>query len=145
MPQYLCKKKMIFFEGFSVPNSIEIRVQLHQLAERQNFSIHKLSYTFLDQAAMLSLNQSALDHDTHTDIITFDYSKASAIEADIYISLSALEHNAETYQVSFQQELCRILAHGLLHCIGFNDKTEQEKLLMRAEEDRFLECFTWNN
>ena len=145
MPQYLCKKKMIFFQGFSVPKAVEIRNHLHQLAERHSFSIHRLLYTFIDKDAMLSLNQSSLAHDTHTDIITFDYSTSSALEVDIYISLEAIEYNAGVFGVSFEQELYRILAHGLLHCIGFNDKTEQDKVQMREEEDRFLMCFTWNN
>lgn len=136
---------MIFFEGFSVPKALEIRNQLHQLAERHNFRIHRLLYTFIDKDAMLSLNQSSLDHDTHTDIITFDYSTSSALEVDIYLSLDAIENNAVVFGVSFEQELYRILAHGLLHCIGFNDKTERDKALMTAEEDRFLLCFTWNN
>ena len=135
---------MVFFHGYDVPYVDLVRSKLIELAEKHGFSVHKLSYSFLNQAEMLALNQSSLNHDTHTDIITFDYTVNQMLSVDIYISTVSLKENASKYHVSVEHELTRLLAHGLLHCLGFNDKTEEDKRQMRAAEDQFLKCFTWN-
>lgn len=135
---------MVFFHGYDIPYVDLVRSKLIELAEKHGFSVHKLSYSFLNQAEMLALNQSALNHDTHTDIITFDYTVNQMLSADIYISTASFQENAAKYNVSAEHELTRLLAHGLLHCLGFNDKTEEDKRQMRLAEDQFLNCFTWN-
>ena len=92
---------------------------------------------------MLELNQTHLDHDTHTDIITFDYGDSTSISAEIYISTDQCEENAQIFNVSIENETLRLISHGFLHCIGYNDKNEEEKNQMRNKKIIVLNCSTW--
>lgn len=97
-----------------------------------------MSYTFLSDEELLSINQTHLNHDTYTDIITFDYSEKNRVSAEIFISIDRVKDNAETQKVSALRELQRVMVHGLLHCCGYKDKLKSEKELMRAQEDHYL-------
>ncbi|EAY24111.1 rRNA maturation RNase YbeY [Microscilla marina] len=109
------------------------------IAEQANYKINGLNYIFCNDAYLHQINVEYLDHDTYTDIITFDNSEEEQlIEGDIFISIDRIRENAATYNASFAVELHRVMAHGLLHLLGFGDKTDDEKLIMRTQEDKAL-------
>ncbi len=101
----------------------------------------RIDYIFCDDEYLLSINQKYLDHDTYTDIITFDYSSGKQIEGDIFISVDRVKENAERYEVDFEDELLRVMAHGVLHLIGYGDKTKDEAEVMRAKEEKKIKMF----
>lgn len=101
--------------------------------------LESLNYIFCSDENLLKINQDHLDHDYYTDIITFDNSESSAsIEADIYVSVDRVRENADQHRVTFDNELSRVLVHGLLHLLGYNDKTESETKLMREKETAYI-------
>ena len=110
-------------------------------AHHYGVTIQQLHYSFVSKERMLELNQIHLDHDTHTDIITFDYGDSSSVVAEIYISSAQCEENAHTFNVSVENETLRLISHGFLHCIGYNDKNEEDKKHMREEENHCIELF----
>ncbi len=97
-----------------------------------------INYIFCDDAYLLKINQKHLKHNTLTDIISFDYSKNDKLAGDIYISTERVAENAAKFKVSFANELERVLIHGILHFVGFNDKTKEEKTEMRKQENYYL-------
>jgi probable rRNA maturation factor len=97
-----------------------------------------INYIFCDDAYLLKVNQDYLQHDYYTDIITFDYVKGKTISSDIFISLQRVLDNAQLHQKDFENELYRVLAHGILHLCGYKDKTEEEIKIMREKEDYYL-------
>ena len=111
---------------------------LLKIASLENGTIDSLSYVYCSDQRLLQINQQFLNHEDFTDVITFDLSDSTAIEGEIYISLDRISENAETFRTSFEHELCRVMAHGLLHLIGYKDKTESEKTLMRSKENTCL-------
>lgn len=100
--------------------------------------VGKITYVFCTDEALLKVNKDFLQHDYYTDIITFDYVKGKTISADIFVSLPRISENAETLNNSFNIELHRVLAHGILHLCGYKDKTEEEIQEMRQKEDFYL-------
>jgi probable rRNA maturation factor len=103
--------------------------------------LEEISYIFCNDEYLLKLNEEYLDHDTYTDIITFDYSVGKILQGDIYISTERVEENAREYNVSFEEELRRVLIHGILHLAGYKDKTEEESSLMRKKEEEKMQLF----
>jgi len=114
---------------------------LLQVAKAFNFSISELNYTFMSDEDLLQINKDYLGHDFYTDIITFDNTIGKVISADIAISYERIKDNATALAVEVGSELNRVMVHGVLHCIGFNDKTETEKQIMRENEDKMLKMF----
>ena len=106
--------------------------------EEENYVLGKLSYTFLTDEDLHKINVEFLDHDTFTDIITFDYNRGNMIIGEIYMSLDRIEENAMKNEVTFDQEFDRILIHGLLHLLGYKDKDPADKILMTQKEDYYL-------
>ena len=98
----------------------------------------KITYIFCDDEYLLKVNQDFLDHDYYTDIITFDYVKGKTISGDIFASLQRISDNASTLSNSFDKELKRVLAHGVLHLCGYKDKSEDDEKLMRSKEDFYI-------
>ena len=90
---------------------------------------------------MVEINQQYLDHDTLTDIISFDYSVGNELHGDIFISVERVRENAEEFIVSFEEELQRVLVHGVLHYCGYKDKSEADELIMRNKEDEKIKLF----
>ena len=135
--------KKIVFNQLSIPqfNDLVLTKWLDDCAHHYGVTIQQLHYTFVSKERMLELNQTHLDHDTHTDIITFDYGNNTRITAEIYISIVQCQENAQKFNVSTENETLRLISHGLLHCIGYNDKNEEEKKLMREEENHCIELF----
>jgi rRNA maturation RNase YbeY len=89
----------------------------------------------------LEINQQYLDHDTLTDIISFDYSIGNELHGDIFISIERVRENAQDYSVSFEEELKRVMVHGVLHYCGYKDKSEQDEKLMREKEEEKMKMF----
>lgn len=98
----------------------------------------KITYIFCTDEALLKVNKEFLDHDYYTDVITFDYVKGKIISADIFVSLPRISENAISLNKDFNSELHRVLAHGILHLCGYNDKTDDEIQQMRQKEDFYL-------
>jgi rRNA maturation RNase YbeY len=101
-------------------------------------SLGEINYVFCSDNYLHQLNLEHLSHDTFTDIITFNYCVGDVISSDVFISIDRVRENAETYNVSFENELSRVMIHGVLHLLGYDDKTEVEKQTMRAKEDFYL-------
>ena len=118
-----------------------IKKTIHLIANDHQFNISSLAYIFQGDEDVLKINISALGHDYYTDIITFDYSANKSIEGEIYISLDRIKDNALTFKTSFEEELLRVVFHGVLHIVGYKDKTKSEKLKMREIENRYIKLF----
>lgn len=100
---------------------------------------YQLSYIFVSDDVLLSMNQEKLKHNTYTDILTFDLSdNPNELAGEIYISLDRVRENSVLFGVTFAQEIKRVMIHGVLHLIGFNDSTDEEKKEMRKKEDYFI-------
>lgn len=97
-----------------------------------------INYIFCNDEYLLQVNRDYLQHDYYTDIITFDYVKGKTISGDIFVSLPRISDNASTLSKNFEDELHRVLAHGILHLCGYKDKTEEEEKEMRSKEDFYL-------
>lgn len=113
-------------------------IWIEQLLSRENGQLHTLNYIFCSDDYLLGIHQQFLGKDTYTDIITFPYSPFPVVEGDVFISIPRVRENAETYAVPFGQELCRVMAHGVLHLCGYGDKSDEEKAEMRRKEDECL-------
>ena len=98
----------------------------------------EINYIFCDDQYLLKKNQEYLQHDTFTDIITFDYSEENRLSADIFISIERVKENAITFAVPFETELRRVIIHGILHLMGYKDKSEEEAETMRNKENFYL-------
>lgn len=98
----------------------------------------EISFIFCSDDYLLEINRQYLNHDYYTDIITFDYVENEIISGDIFISIDRVKENASEFKLSFQNELNRIMIHGVLHLIGYKDKEEDEKVLMTTKEDYYL-------
>ncbi len=98
----------------------------------------EINYIFCEDEYLLKVNQDYLQHDYYTDIITFDYVKGRTISGEIFVSLQRISDNASTLSREYEEELRRVLAHGILHLSGYKDKTPEEEQLMRSKEDFYL-------
>jgi rRNA maturation RNase YbeY len=99
----------------------------------------EINYIFVSDEYLLNLNKTYLNHDTLTDIITFDNSVGNILHGDIYISVERVQDNAIDFSVSFEEELHRVMIHGVLHLAGYRDKTDKEADEMRTRENHYLE------
>ena len=107
------------------------------------FDLGELSLVFCSDEYLKKINIKYLNHDFFTDVIAFNYSKEKLLIGDIYISTERVKENANMYSSSFNEELFRVIIHGVLHLCGFNDKTEKQKTLIRAKENEFLSTINW--
>lgn len=114
---------------------------LLKIAESEGYSLSALSYIFCNDQYLLGLNQTYLSHDTFTDIITFDYVEGTLVSGDIFISVDRLKENAAIFKVSFEEERLRIMAHGLLHLMGYKDKTPEDQAVMFNKENEKIKMF----
>ena len=112
------------------------------VAAGYGFATGDITYIFCSDERILEVNRQFLGHDYYTDIITFDYSTPSRISGDIYISLDTVASNAEQLGIAFDDELLRILIHGVLHLTGQGDKTPESKAVMTDKENAALKLFT---
>ena len=100
-----------------------------------------INYIFCDDAYLIEINQQYLDHDTLTDIISFDYCVGNELHGDIFISIERVRENAVDFDVAFEEELKRVLAHGILHYCGYKDKSEADERQMREMEEKKIRLF----
>jgi len=115
---------------------------LTHAATDENMIIGDLNYIFCSDNYLLEINRNYLDHDYYTDIITFDNcDQAGHIEGDIFISLDRVRENSSLHQTSFQAELLRVIIHGLLHLIGYDDRDDNSQITMRKMEDKYLDLY----
>ncbi len=125
--------------NFKITNPRKTRVWIRGVAKLENRAISEINYIFCSDAYLLELNQRFLKHNTLTDIITFDNSEESkAINGEIYISIERIKENANSLKTNFEDELHRVIIHGILHLIGYKDNKKSEKALMRKKEEAFL-------
>lgn len=114
---------------------------LQKVASDENATIQNLAYIFCSDEYLLNMNIKYLAHDYYTDIITFPYQEGKVIEADLYISVDRVAENAGEFRVDFRNELNRVMVHGLLHLLGYKDKTTEDVTIMRGKEDYYLTSF----
>ncbi|KOY84786.1 rRNA maturation factor [bacterium 336/3] len=124
---------------FKLKNSLKLKKWIKGVVENEKQKVLDLNFIFCDDEYLHQINVEYLDHDTYTDIITFDNSEEKGkIESDIFISIERVKENAGKLQVTFEQELHRVMIHGVLHLLGYKDKTKMDKQTMRAKEDEAL-------
>ena len=111
---------------------------IQNVVELHGFELGEINYIFCDDAYLHKLNIEFLQHDTLTDVISFDNTLGKLINGDIYISIERVEDNAKDFKVSFDEELHRVMIHGVLHYTGLKDKTNNEKQIMRQSENSAL-------
>ena len=126
---------------FEIKNESQYSEWISAVIVSENKIEGEINYIFCNDDYLLELNQKHLNHDTLTDIISFDYSIGNEIHGDIYISLDRVLENAEEFEVTFLEELNRVMIHGILHYCGYKDKTESDEQVMRSKEDEKLEMF----
>lgn len=131
---------MIHFFYENLPKSVatDYKAWLEDIILSEGKKPGEISYIFCDDEYLLKVNQDYLQHDYYTDIITFDYVKGRTISGEIFVSLQRISDNASTLSREYEEELRRVLAHGILHLSGYKDKTEAEEKEMREKEDFYL-------
>lgn len=127
---------------YSLPQKQATKQWLKQHAVQEGYAIGELNYIFCSDEYLLQVNRDHLQHDYYTDIITFDTSEEEGqIEGDIFVSVDRVADNATQLAIPAEQEMRRVLAHGLLHLCGYGDKTDEEVVLMRSKEEEWLKGF----
>lgn len=135
---------MILFNyenDFQLENETIYTNWIETIIKSENKTYSEISFIFCDDDYLHKINLEYLNHDTLTDIITFDYSLGNELAGDIFISTERVSDNANDYKTTFDNELKRVLAHGILHLSGYKDKTEQDSVLMRSKEDEKINLF----
>ncbi len=128
--------------SFNLPQKRVRKSWLNSLATSEGFQIVELNYIFCSDEYLHKINLEYLNHDTLTDIITFDNSEdENVIEGDIFISIDRVKENAKTHKSELQQELSRVIGHGLFHLMGYKDKEEEEVKAMRRKESEGIKLF----
>lgn len=125
----------IDFELIKQKNSIN---WISNSIDKEGKSLGEINYIFCSDGYLLKMNQEYLDHDTYTDIITFNYVNGDILSGDLFISLDRVKENAEKSNIEFLKELHRVMIHGVLHLIGYDDKSSTDAQEIRAKEDFYL-------
>lgn len=135
----LFRKSESISKRLIISNQTELKRWLVEIADKHHHKIKSLNYLFCSDEEILEANNQYLNHDYYTDIITFDLSeKETVVEGDILISIDTVFSNAESHKVMFEFEMARVVSHGLLHLLGYNDKKRGDIERMREEEDRAI-------
>ena len=128
-----------FFEEIStIAINEDISTWLEDIIVNEEKKLGKIQYIFCDDKYLLHVNREYLQHDFYTDIITFDYVKGKKISGDIFVSLPRIKDNAVQLSTDENEELKRVLAHGILHLCGYKDKSEEEQTMMTEKENYYL-------
>ncbi|HTB05746.1 MAG TPA: rRNA maturation RNase YbeY [Bacteroidia bacterium] len=127
---------------FSVSKESHIKDWIKKIIRKEGKTCGQLYYFFCGDEHLLNINKEFLNHDTYTDIITFDYSEKKAISGEIFISIDRVRENAGKYKVTFEKELLRTVIHGVLHLCGYGDKKPTDRKKMRAKEDEALVLYS---
>ncbi len=123
---------------FKLENETKISEWISKAINSENCKEGELNYIFCSDDYLHKINVDFLNHDTLTDIISFDYSVGKELHGDIYISVERVEDNAKDFDVSFEDEMARVMIHGILHYCGYKDKSDEDAQLMRSKEDYYL-------
>ncbi len=139
----MVEKKAIYFfteeVNYTLRDKNKIRKWIVMTTKSENWSGCNVNYIFCSDKYLHKTNLHYLNHDTYTDIITFDTSdELTEISGDIFISIDRVKENSKAFKVGFKHELYRVMIHGILHLMGYKDKTENEKELMKSKEDYYL-------
>lgn len=126
---------------FELSDETAISNWLSQVILSESKKEGDINYIFCDDEYLHKINVEYLDHDTLTDIISFDYSVGNELHGDIFVSVERVVDNAKDYEVSFDEELKRVLVHGILHYAGYKDKSEEDELKMRQKEEEKIALF----
>jgi len=125
--------------NYNLPQKLKVKKWIKATIEKEGFELRELNFIFCSDEYLLGINQQYLNHDTYTDIITFDNSdEEKQIVSDIFISIERVKENAKTFKTNDFDELCRIMIHGTLHLLGYKDKGKAAKTLMTQKEDEYL-------
>ncbi len=135
---------MIYYNyelDFCLDNESSYTKWIDKVISSENFIIGEISYIFCDDEYLLNINKEYLNHDFFTDIISFDYTEQNIVNGDIFISIERVKENALMFNVSFIEELHRVMIHGILHYCGYKDKTDKDSSLMRHKENEKILLF----
>jgi probable rRNA maturation factor len=125
--------------AFRLKDSQKLKAWVKAAVQKEKYALKSISYIFCSDAALLERNIQYLNHNTYTDIITFDLSETEGeVESEIYISIDRVRENAGKFSKTFEDELHRVLIHGVLHLVGYRDKKAEQKAEMRKKEDFYL-------
>lgn len=127
--------------NFELENESQYEDWVSEIIESEDKTEGEINYIFCDDEYLLQKNIEFLNHDTLTDIISFDYTMGNLISGDIFISVERVKDNAKDFKVAFEEELRRVMAHGILHYCGYKDKTEADSALMRDKENQKMKLF----
>ena len=123
---------------FKLENTEQLSEWISNTIAEENCKEGEINYIFCTDDYLHKLNVDFLDHDTLTDVISFDYSVGKELHGDIYISVDRVEENASDFNVAFRDEIARVIIHGVLHYCGYKDKTDADEKEMRSKEDYYL-------
>ena len=123
---------------FSLKTETAVAACINSIATEESRVVGDIKFVFCDDNFLLKINKEFLGHDTYTDIITFDYSIGNEVISEIYVSTDRVEENAKKYKQTFENEIHRVMIHGVLHLCGYNDKLAEEKQIMRDKENHYL-------
>ena len=126
---------------FELEHSSQFETWIKEVIASEGKKTGEISFIFCDDEYLLEINQQYLDHDTYTDIISFDNSVGNILNGDIFISTERVAENASEYGVTFEEEIKRVIVHGVLHFCGYKDKSKEEAQLMRAKEEEKMKMF----
>ncbi len=124
--------------SFQLKNKTKLKLWIDSAFKQHKKNLKSITYVFCSDEYLLEINQGFLQHDFYTDVITFDYSTKNEVESEIYISIDRVKENAKELQTKFEDELHRVMIHGILHLCGMKDKTKAQKADMRLAEDKYL-------
>ena len=127
--------------NFELENETQYEDWISRIIESEGFDEGEINYIFCDDEYLHKINVEYLDHDTLTDIISFDYTVGNLVQGDIFISIERVQDNANDFNVSFDEELKRVLSHGVLHYCGYKDKSPEDEALMRSKEEEKMKMF----
>lgn len=126
---------------FELEDASRVKKWIAAVVDAQGKRVGNLNYLFCDDAYLIGVNQTYLNHDTYTDIITFDYVEGNVVSGDILISVERVRENAHLFNTSFEQELHRVIIHGVLHLLGQADKSDEDAAEMRRKEESALDLW----
>ncbi|MEX6626749.1 rRNA maturation RNase YbeY [Tenacibaculum salmonis] len=129
---------------FQLKNEEKTAQWILNCIEKEGFELGEINYVFCDDTYLHKMNVEFLQHDTLTDIISFDYTLGKLVGGDIFISIERVKENAEEFDVLFENELHRVIIHGVLHYMKYKDKTDEEKQIMRTKENDSLKLLNLN-
>ena len=143
---YFCRKDLAMIRFFS--NEIDFKIASPSKVKQwilNGYKAGNLNVIFCSDDYLLQINKEFLQHDYYTDIITFDYTEGDLLSGELYIIIHSVLANAQEYNQPQAKELLRVVIHGFLHLMGFDDHTEEEQQIMHAKEDQALELFDFNS